>query len=233
MRSAEPHSRRAALVVFAKLPEPGTVKTRLTTLLTPTEAAQLYEAFLHDSLDAYAQLDADVRLYLAPSDCPVPEEFTPDGVSMHTQRGDGLGARMLNAFVETFVAGYERVFIIGTDHPTLPLVFVERGFEELLTPLSIVLGPSDDGGYYLLGMNEVYPQLFEGMAYSHPDVFAQTLERAESTGAAVSVLPSWYDVDTPDALRRLVADLAAGAVSEPRRTCELLAVLCDKHEELM
>ncbi len=229
-----PHARRAALIVFAKLPEPGAVKTRLTTLLTPTEAAHLYEAFLHDSLDAYGHLEADVRLYLAPSETPVPEGFAPDGVSVHAQRGKGLGARMLNAFVETFVAGYECVVIIGTDHPTLPLAFVECGFEELNAPLSIVLGPSDDGGYYLLGMNEVYPRLFEGMAYSHPNVFVQTLERAEATGAAVSVLPAWYDVDTPDALRRLIADLASDeAVNAPRRTRELLASLAEKHRDLV
>jgi rSAM/selenodomain-associated transferase 1 len=226
--------RRAALIVFAKVPEQGTVKTRLTPLLTPTEAAQLYEAFLLDSLDAYRCLGADVRLYLAPSVRPVPEDFAPDETPRHTQRGEGLGARMLNAFVETFVAGYERVLIIGTDHPTLPLAFIERGFEELDSPFSIVLGPSDDGGFYLLGMNEVYPQLFEGMLYSHPEVLAQTLERAETTGAAVSVLPPWYDVDTPDALRRLVADLGSGSVvNEPRRTRELLASLCEKYEELV
>ncbi len=220
-----------ALIVFAKRPEPGAVKTRLTPVLTAAEAARLYDAFLRDSLDAYAGLALDrslgVRLYLTGSGDPV--EPLPGGVSVHEQRGEGLGARMLNAFVETFVAGAERVAVIGTDHPTLPPAFVARAFEELRTPFSVVLGPSDDGGYYLLGMNELYPALFEGMTYSHPDVFAHTLDRAEMTGAGVSVLPSWYDVDMPAALRRLAADLDGGAGPEARRTREVLGALREKY----
>jgi rSAM/selenodomain-associated transferase 1 len=217
-----------ALIVFAKAPEPGTVKTRLTGLLTDDEAARLYDAFLRDSLDAYDRLAAAVRLYLTPSSGDLPDGLVPDGVTRHTQRGDGLGERMLNAFVETFLAGFERVVVIGTDHPTLPLAFVERAFDELADPLTTVLGPSDDGGYYLLGMNEVYPQLFQGMAYSHPDVFADTLQRAHSTAASVSILPPWYDVDTPDALRRLAADLEAGGEGA-RKTREVMAVLREKY----
>lgn len=220
-----------ALIVFAKTPEPGAVKTRLTGLLSEAEAARLYDAFLRDSLDAYGRLPAAVRLYLTPASAPLPDGLAPESVSVHVQRGDGLGERMLAAFVETFVAGYERVVVIGTDHPTLPLAFVERAFEELATPLATVLGPSDDGGYYLLGMNEVYPQLFRGMTYSHAEVFADTLRRAHDTPASVSVLPPWYDVDTPDALRRLAADLAA----EPdgggaRITREVVAALRAKYD---
>ncbi len=231
--------RPAALLVFAKLPEPGAVKTRLTAVVTPAEAARLYGAFLHDSLAAYATLEADVRLYLAggstAGDGTLPAGLVPEAASVHRQRGDGLGARMLGAFVETFVAGYERAAVIGTDHPTLPLAFVARGLEELRAPFSVVLGPSDDGGYYLLGMNEVYPALFEGMTYSHPAVFAETLARAEATPAAVSILPPWYDVDTPDALRRLAADLEAEPVrdgaADPRKTREVMAVLREKYGE--
>lgn len=220
---------RNALIVFARVPEPGAVKTRLTGLLTEAEAARLYDAFLRDGLDAYGALPAAVRLYLAPSSGSLPDGLVPDGVTLHTQRGDGLGARMLGAFVEAFVAGYERVVIIGTDHPTLPIAFVERAFEELAAPLATVLGPSDDGGYYLLGMNELYPQLFQGMEYSHPDVFTDTLQRAHATPASVSILPTWYDVDTPEALRRLAADLAADRGGEARRTRELMADLRAKY----
>jgi rSAM/selenodomain-associated transferase 1 len=225
--------RRNALLVFAKAPEPGAVKTRLTSLLSEGEAARLYDAFLRDSLDAYRTLDADVRLYLTPASGERAEDLAPDGVTAHVQRGEGLGDRMLNAFVETFVAGYERVVVIGTDHPTLPLAFVERAFEELGPPLATVLGPSDDGGYYLLGMNEVYPQLFRGMTYSHPDVFTDTLQRAHATPASISILPTWYDVDTPAALRRLAADLATGSELEQgggaRRTREVMADLRVKY----
>jgi len=219
-----------ALLVFAKAPVPGAVKTRLTTLLTDEEAAALYEAFLGDSLAAYATLSVDVRLYLAPSPGHVPDGIVPAGVALQTQRGDDLGQRMLNAFVETFLAGYERAVVIGTDHPTLPLAFVQHAFRELSTPFTTVLGPSDDGGYYLLGMNELYSQLFRGMAYSHAGVFADTLQRAQATPASVSILPSWYDVDTPDELRRLAHDLEADADGpQVRRTREVMAVLRERY----
>ena len=210
---------RAALLVFAKAPVPGTVKTRLTGLLTEAEAAELYEAFLRDSLDAYRTLSVDVRLYLAGDAEALPPDLVPDGVTLHAQRGDGLGARMAAAFAETFVAGYGRVAIIGTDHPTLPLAFVARAFDELDAPLHVVIGPSDDGGFYLLGMTDLHPGLLDGMTYSHGAVFEQTLARAQRLAAQTAILPPWYDVDTPEALRRLGADLAAAEGGEPAAPC--------------
>lgn len=200
-----------ALIVFAKAPVPGQVKTRLTPMLSEAAAARLYAAFLRDALDQYAALEADVRLYWSGPEPDVPPDVQAglmlDGVASLVQRGDGLGARMQGAFLETFAAGYERVVIVGTDHPTLPSAFITRAFEALREPLAVALGPSEDGGYYLLGMNEFYPQLFSGMRYSHGAVFEETLARAGETGAALTVLPPWYDVDTPEALGRLRADL--------------------------
>ena len=204
-----------ALIVFAKVPAPGQVKTRLTSVLTEKEAARLYEAFLRDALDQYAALEADVRLYWGSPLDAVPDTLTPADVQAFAQAGDGLGARMQQAFLETFAAGYERVVIIGTDHPTLPSAFVEKAFRVLQEPLSITIGPSEDGGYYLLGMNEFYPQLFAGMQYSHAGVFAETLARAGQTSAALTVLPPWYDVDTPAALHRLRLDLESPDVQAP------------------
>ena len=198
---------KLALIVFAKIPEANKVKTRLTSVLSPEEAALLYDAFLKDAIDLYQALDVDVRLYFGPSDLEIPTALRPPGISIHEQKGEGLGARMAAAFAETFVAGYEQVVIIGTDHPTLPAQFIKQAFLMLENPGSISIGPSEDGGYYLLGMNTFYPQLFQHMRYSHADVFAQTLERADKTEAALHVLPTWYDVDDPDTLKRLIVDI--------------------------
>ena len=205
-----------ALIVFAKVPVPGQVKTRLVPPLTREEAAGLYAAMLGDALAAYAALGVAVRLYLAPSNAALPAELVPPGVTCHTQQGDGLGARMRRAFLETFLAGHQQAVIIGTDHPTLPVAFVETAFGALARAPGIAIGPSDDGGYYLLGMNSFYPQLFEGMTYSHADVFAHTLARAAQTDAALTILPAWYDVDDAATLARLRADLAADAALAPR-----------------
>ena len=212
-----------ALIVFAKRPEPGRVKTRLTAALTPTEAAALYRAFLLDALDQYVTLEADVRLYLASAGGEAFEP-TPDPVAQFSQVGDGLGERMRRAFDDTLAVGYRRAVIIGTDHPTLPSAFVEQAFTALDAPDSLVLGPSTDGGYYLLGMNGFYPQVFEGMTYSHGRVFANTMARAACTEAGLTILPLWYDVDEPGDLQRLADELAAHPDQAPR-TQAMLATL--------
>jgi len=204
-------SRAAALLIFAKVPRPGVVKTRLVPPLTPDAAAALSDAFLRDALDAWTRPDVfglgapvAVRLYLDGE--AAPDGLPLNGATLHAQRGDGLGARMLRAFVEAFAAGFERVVIVGTDHPTLPVAFVGEAFRALAAPFTCVLGPSDDGGYYLLGLNELAPALFEGMTYSHAAVFDETLARALEAGLQPVLLPPWYDVDTPEALRRLLGE---------------------------
>lgn len=217
--------RDCALIVFAKVPQPNRVKTRLTTLLTPEEAADLYAAFLKDAIDAYLELDVDVRLYFSPYEEGIPTDLQPAGVSVYTQKGDGLGARMAAAFAETFVAGYQKAVIIGTDHPTLPAAFIEQAFAVLQDDKkSISIGPSDDGGYYLLGMNTFSPAVFADMTYSHPAVFAQTLERIGPLDAELHVLPEWYDVDDPDSLKRLVQDIKSSEIPLGR-TRKALALL--------
>ena len=212
---------RSALIVFAKVPEPNKVKTRLTTLLTPEWAARLYEGFLLDALDSYVCLPFDIRLYFSSSLDEIPSHFKREAITLHEQKGKGLGERMATAFVDTFIAGYKKAVIIGTDHPTLPTSFVEQAFLSLSEPYSTAIGPSDDGGYYLLGMNEFYSVLFKDMTYSHSQVFAQTLERIEQTNATMHILPAWYDVDTPASLKRLVEDVKDSSFSLVR-TRELL-----------
>lgn len=215
----------SALIVFAKVPLAGHVKTRLTPDLGDDEAAQLYEAFLLDALDVYRRLDHDVRLYVAPGAGDLNASLVPPGVAVFRQRGMGLGDRMGRAFLETFAAGYERVGIVGTDHPTLPPTFIQLAFDALSKPRSVAIGPAEDGGYYLLAMNDFVAQIFREMSYSHSGVFAATLERIAASGADAIVLPEWYDVDTPDQLRRLRADLAAadGLAPRTKRQVERLA----------
>ena len=214
-RPRQRHVSRPALLVFAKVPEPGRVKTRLCPPLTPAQAAGLYDALLRDALDRYAALAAApggpaVRLHLAGA-AVVPPGLVPAGVEVLPQRGDGLGDRMLRAFVAAFAAGYDRAVVVGTDHPTLPTAFFGLAFDALADPMTAVLGPSEDGGYYLLGLNDVAPDLFD-MAYSsHPAVFRDTLDRVMELDMTPVVLPEHYDVDDGPALARLAAEWRGGA----------------------
>jgi len=214
----------AALIVFAKVPRPGHVKTRLTPVLTSSEAARLYDAFLRDALEQYKELAADVHLYFAPPLPDPPLSDIPDDVKVLVQEGEGLGERMKNAARDTLRGGYERTTIIGTDHPTLPVGFVRQSLGALDAARSVCIGPSEDGGFYLLGMNAYYPQLFEGMTYSHDNVFTDTLARVGTTDARLTVLPQWYDVDTPAMLERMLIDLKDENVQAPhtRRMVETL-----------
>lgn len=209
-------ARKSALLVFAKTPVPGRVKTRLTPPLTPEEAGALYAAFLDDAFAQYAELEVDVLAFLATKEATAVAEAAvrwPGSFgrarAVFAQQGSGLGERMAHAVARSFRAGYERLVVIGTDHPTLPLDFVRRAFRELEAGTKIVIGPSEDGGYYLLGMNQFFPELWDGMRYSHTAVFEQTLNRAERTSASLVVLPVWYDVDDATDLDRLIRDLAA------------------------
>ena len=218
----------SALLVFAKVPRPGRVKTRLSPPLTPEQAAALYDAFLRDALDRYRdwgrRSGAAVRLHLAGA-ARVPDGLVPDGVEVLPQRGAGLGERMLLAFVQAFAAGHDRAVVVGTDHPTLPLAFFDAALEALEDPLTAVLGPSDDGGYYLLGLNDVAPDLFD-MRYSHPDVFADTLDRVMELDMTPVVLPAHYDVDDGAALARLVEEWRGGA-DVGARTADMLRTLTE------
>ena len=204
-----------ALLIFAKVPRPGKVKTRLTPFLSPAEAAHLYTAFLRDTLRQARSLEADVRLYLAP---PLPTEgldALPANVDLHEQEGEGLGERMQRAFRETLENGSQRVVLMGSDHPTLPASYLREAFRSLQDPESICVGPTEDGGFYLLGMSSLYPQLFTEMTYSHSGVLSDTLARAGGTDAELTVLPQWYDVDRPSDLRRMLADLETSTAEAP------------------
>lgn len=221
----------AVLLVFAKAPTPGTVKTRLAgeaSVLSEKESAQLYAAFLKDALAQYVALAETVAYPLAiqlhwsgavaeaePFVAHARTAMREQGCSSSTinvieQEGDGLGTRMANAFQQA-LRSYKRAFIIGTDHPTLPDAFIEEAFHVLSEAPMLCIGPSTDGGYYGLGMNRWTPDVFADMTYSHSHVFTDTLHRARRTNRDLSVLPEFYDVDTPSALRRMLQD-----ISDPR-----------------
>lgn len=204
---------RRLLIPFVKFPHPGRVKTRLAATYGDTTAAHLYRAFLLDALYAYARLD-DVDLLVAVADPFDLDELStlidvmnvlPDWSSelFIVQQGNDLGERLEAAMEEGFARGYDAVCLIGTDHPTLPLDYIRRGFAELTTH-RVVLGPTKDGGYYLVGASEQTPPLFREMPWSTPRLFDETVERIRANDLSLSVLPGWYDIDTADDVERLL-----------------------------
>lgn len=206
----------AALVLFAKAPIPGQVKTRLCPPLTPDEAAGLHGSFVLDALEQSrraaklargksAQGSLDRFVACAPSPAHVFFKILEEreGVRLIHQIGDDLGARMEQAFKALFAMDYQRVLLVGTDLPTLPASVYMQALS-LLSDHDLVLGPSLDGGYYLIGLKRPAPDLFAGMPWSTDRVLALTQKKADTLGLKTALLPPCRDVDTIDDLLALI-----------------------------
>jgi len=230
-----------ALAVMTKAPQAGRVKTRLVPLLTPDEAAELNKCFLRDTAAAISTAcsrrpageASEVQLghagashtEAATTACGI-AVYTPVGAeSAYTdilpadftllpQRGDKFGERLYFAVEDLFKCGFESVCLIDSDSPTVPA----ENFTEAVEMLSasedrVVLGPSDDGGYYLIGVKKPHRHLFEQIDWSTERVLTQTIQRATEIGLEIKLLPTGYDVDDGATLRRLCNELLAKTTS--------------------
>jgi uncharacterized protein len=205
------HDARSAVAIMAKAPRAGKVKTRLCPPLSLAEAAELYRCFL---LDKIAQVNALQRAAPAVSYSPSDakqcfEDLTPPHFLLIPQRGEDLGARILSTFDQLFRHGYTEVVVIDSDTPTLPTVCLEQALALMAERHNdVVLGPTEDGGYYLIGLHRAHRELFEHMPWSTSQVFAETRHRALQRGLTVACTEYWYDVDMADDLRRLRQSLS-------------------------
>ena len=206
-----PH--QAALVIFAKAPIPGEVKTRLCPPLTTDEAATLHGSFVLDMLErtklavAKLQLPFDRYLACAPSSELVFFKIMEErqGVRLLDQVGEDMGQRMHRTFVDLFAKDYTQVILVGTDVPTLPLSVYQETFS-MLGRSDVVLGPALDGGYYLIGLKQPTEQLFTEVPWSTDQVLAVTQQHAKTLGLSVGLTTAWRDVDTIADLQLLIAE---------------------------
>lgn len=191
---------------MARAPIAGEVKTRLVPPLTREQAADLYRALLLDQLEHLQGLaTAELYLVYTPDNAAaLIKQLAPPNFHCLAQRGGDLGERMNFAFSDLWQLGHRSVVLIGSDLPALPLDYLATAFELLATSTHrVILGPSRDGGYYLVGMNQPTPQIFENMSWSHGKVLAQTRERLAGLGIAAELLPTWFDLDTVEDLAYL------------------------------
>jgi uncharacterized protein len=204
-----------ALVVMAKAPRPGKVKTRLSPPLTPDQASALNICFIRDTTENIQQVteasnSAGLVAYTPVGDETAFDGLLPAGFQLLAQRGDGFGERLLSVCEDLFACGFSSVCLIDSDSPTMPQSALLQAVEGLSRAGDrMVLGGSDDGGYYLVGIKRVHHKLFERIDWSTERVFAQTLERAKEISLPAELLPTWYDVDDAATLGRLQRELAA------------------------
>jgi hypothetical protein len=206
-----------ALIVVAKEPVPGRTKTRLCPPFTPESAAEFYRCLLLDTLALMARLEtADHTVAYTPDSARgYFEELAPNDFRLIPQQGADLGERLATALAHHFDLGYRRAVIMNSDGPTLPQACLEDAFSGL-DSADITLGLSHDGGYYLIGMKQLHPDLFRGIDWSTEQVIPQTLAICRRLGLAVHQLPAWYDVDVEADLARLANDLERRPSAAPR-----------------
>ena len=214
-----------ALIVVAKEPQAGQTKTRLSPPLSGQQAAELYRCFLLDTLELMLRVEiAQPILAYAPDEAePFFRGIAPEGFAFTRQVGADLGERLDNVLTHCLQRGYGQVVVMDSDSPTLPAVLLEQAFRELEDPdVDVVLGPCEDGGYYLIGVKAPHPALFQGISWSTSAVTAETLQRAEEHGLSVTLLPEWYDIDVYVDLQRLAEELRSLPDDLARHTRELL-----------
>jgi uncharacterized protein len=190
-----------ALIIFAKLPMPGEVKTRLGKEVGMAEASEIYREFAQHVFWIGDQLAATgTRIYLF-YDAMAKEQDIRAWIKhlfvFATQSGESLGERMQRAFDKAFMEGADRSVIIGTDVPELETATVLNAFDRLDSH-DVVIGPSTDGGYYLLGMNGPTKEIFNGIKWSTDSVYRETAKRLDSLSLSYSVLPELADIDTKE-----------------------------------
>jgi rSAM/selenodomain-associated transferase 1 len=207
---------KCALAVMAKAPRPGKVKTRLAPPLTLEQSAALNVCFLRDTTRNIAEVAAEGGAHGLVCYTPVGDEaafdgILPQGFALIAQRGEGFGTRLLAAAEDILACGFAAVCLIDSDSPTIPAEALRMAVKALREPGDrVVLGSSDDGGYYLIGMKRAHAEPFAHIAWSTSVVFEQTLERCDEAGLAVVQLPVWYDVDDAATLAVLAAELLEG-----------------------
>jgi len=204
---------KEALVLMAKAPREGEVKTRLFGALSPEEAKHLYVAFLSDTFALMEEM-MEEREELSLALCYTPEgeeeafeEVEREGSLMLPQRGQDLGERLTNCFTDLFALGFQSVVVIGADSPTLPGEYVFDAFECFETDDDVVIGPTEDGGYYLVGMRKLHRRIFEDIPWGGDGALAATIDRAKEAELDLVLLPEWHDVDTPEDFERLKLEL--------------------------
>jgi len=204
------------LIVFAKEPEVGKVKTRLEGYLSKEQCVALYKAFLKDTLamvKAVSRTDVVVA-YQSIAASPGYLQRIGKEFIFYKQKGKDLGARMHKAFQFAEKMNYRKTVIVGTDSPNLPPQYINEAFRKL-DKNDVVLGPSFDGGYYLVGLKESCIGMWKRIQWSKAAVLENTVRNAKSLNKKVYLLKRWYDIDDPSGLIRLRQDLKVNIKSAP------------------
>ena len=211
-----PRQGNRTLVIMAKAPKPGMVKTRLAQSIPPNAVTALYRCLLDDTMALARSLDAvEVAMMCPAADVDDLSRLAGDAVRVVPQTGTGLAAGLTSVFAHFGAAGHQRIIAFNSDSPHLPASVLESAFEALATR-DVVVGPTHDGGYYLVGASATHPGLFNGEGMGTSNALETLLHRAQALGLSVSFADTFYDVDVASDLIRLDAELRLAPARAPR-----------------
>jgi hypothetical protein len=200
-----------AMIVMCKAPAAGTVKTRLAPFLSAAESADLAACFAVDATKK-AQGICENTIVAFAGEKEMLETILPQNLIWVRQTGADLGERMHNALRFAFEQNFSPLVVIGTDSPTLPSEYIKVAIKILQEKLTdAVIGETKDGGFYLLGLNQPNQQIFQNVRWSSPETLFQTVQNIRQLNLHLTSLPIWYDVDTPEDLRRLKTEIENNA----------------------
>jgi hypothetical protein len=215
---------RTAVAIMARVPRPGSVKTRLAAAIGAAAACRLYESFVGDLDERLADAGYPTLWFHWPDE-PGFRRHVPRAASVMAQRGPDLGARMAGAFETAFALGFHPVVMLGADVPHVPLAWIDDAAGRLARDADIVLGPARDGGYYLIGLGAPAAPLFEGVPWGTGNVYRETMKRVGVMGLRAFPLPECFDVDEAADLQRLRALLLGEpGITLPRTRATLRAL---------
>ncbi len=213
-----------SLGLFAKYWQPGKVKTRLAATIGPQKAADAYRHFVVTLLKRFSCCCDQKWLAITPPERAQEfREVVPAGWQLESQAEGNLGDRMQAFFARRFAAGSQRVVLLGTDSPQVPVAYIQQAFERL-RHVPVVLGPTEDGGYWLVGAAGGVPDIFSEIPWSTPQVWQATLKALHAAKISHATLPICYDIDNKHDLQRLICELQDHVGCDPQldRLLELL-----------
>jgi uncharacterized protein len=209
-------NRDCTLVVMAKAPQPGRVKTRLTQSLPVEAVTELYRSLLDDTMALTRSLrTVDVAIMCPASDAEELTRLTQGAVTVVAQKGEGLAAGLISVFAHFAASGRQRVVAFNSDSPHLPASVLESAFETLIGH-DVVVGPTHDGGYYLVGAKAAHRALFDSDGMGTKSALEALLARALELQLSVGYTDPFYDIDVEDDLTRLAAELQLAPAKAPR-----------------
>jgi len=207
--------------LMAKYWQPGKVKTRLAADIGPQEAAAIYREFVVTLQTRLTNTAEQKTIAYTPSEkLPEFQQAISATWQLEPQTGDNLGDRMHHFFLRRQQEGFRKTVLMGTDSPNVPLAYIEQAFRQL-DDHPVVLGPTEDGGYWLVGSAGSVPPIFSNIPWSTPQVWQATLDALQTANLSCHILPTWYDVDEAADLQRLIADLRNDLQDEKSREAPL------------